>query len=739
MSLARVRLLAALLIAGALLLAACSSPPAPPAEPTMTPDAPTAAGAPAPTAAAEPAPAPTTAAAGSQDEAQPQPAPAGPAVASDQPYRVGIFEDITNTNIWNTIGPGATAWNFYVNLPQYGVLYTTFPTNLALIPAIAAGMPERPLQQEGELFYADVTLKPGVTWSDGTPFTAEDVAFTANTSMQLQIPGNWSSNYDPTFLERVEAVDPQTVRFYYKEEPGLAIHEYGTLQGSVAPKHYWQPVVDEAMQALDGATPPAEGASEEELAAYEEKLEAARQVLLNFTPDASQPTVGGFTLGRWEKGAFVENLPNPAYYAQGATITVYADGSYKEVKQSDPSYEEIVGELNSPAVLEYTEGPLTAGTIFNLYTDQNAALLALQNGEIDFLLNPSGLQKGLRAQVEGQEGITVIDNPSNGFRFLGFNFQREPMNDKAFRQAVAVLIDKEYIANTLLQGVAFPMYSFIPEGNSYWYSDNITKFGLKGDGTPMTRAERVDEAVRILEEAGYSWARRHAGARPHPNRPQRRLRPAAGHLRHPRRAVAQRGGHPPPRRADRLQRGAGAHQRRGEGLGHVHPRLGPHALPRPHLPLLLRGPGGARRPERRLLHQPRVRGGRQPDHHLQELRGVQADRRRDPAVPLRRAALRGALHHHDHRALPLGLDRVPLHHHPRRPPEYLRAAQRGVRKGGVAETEEQKNRRTEEQKNSQRSSVPLLLCSSVPLFLSSSTARNTTCSATSSAARCRWF
>jgi ABC-type transport system substrate-binding protein len=228
-------------------------------------------------------------------------------------------------------------------------------------------------------------------------------------------------------------------------------------------------------------------------------------VLLNFSPDASQPTLGGFTLGRWEKGAFVENVPNPAYYAQGATITTYADGSYTEVQQGENAYEEIVGELNSPPTLEYTEGPLTAGTIFNLYTDQNAALLALQNGEIDFLLNPSGLQKGLRAQVDGQEGITVIDNPSNGFRFLGFNFQRAPMNDRAFRQAVAVLIDKEYIANTLLQGVAFPMYSFIPEGNSFWYSDNITKFGLKDDGTPMTRAERVDEAVRILEEAGYTW------------------------------------------------------------------------------------------------------------------------------------------------------------------------------------------------------------------------------------------
>lgn len=499
MSLARARLLAAVLLITAVLLSACASAPTPP------PAAPAASDAPATSAAvASPQPvadAPTSVAAAPTAAAAP--APAG--VAANEPYRVGIFEDITNTNIWNTIGPGATAWNFYVNLPQYGALYTTFPTNLVLIPSLAAGMPERPLKQEGDLFYADIKLKPGVTWSDGAPFTAEDIAFTAKTSMELQIPGNWASNYDLAFLERVEAIDPQTVRFYYKEDPGLAIHEYGTLQGSIAPQHYWQPVVDEAMQALAGATPPAEGATDDELAAYEGKLEAARQVLLNFTPGSDQPTIGGFTLGRWEQGAFVENVPNPLYFSKGATITVFADGSYKEVKQGEGAYEEIVGELNSPPVIEYTEGPLTTGTLFNLYSDQNAALLALKNGEIDFLLNPSGLQKGLRAQVEGEEGISVIENPANGFRFLGFNFKRKPMDDKAFRQAVAVLIDKEYIARTLLQGVAFPMYSFIPEGNAFWYSDDVKKYGLHDDGTPLTRAERVDEAVRLLEAAGYSW------------------------------------------------------------------------------------------------------------------------------------------------------------------------------------------------------------------------------------------
>lgn len=478
-----------LLLIGAMVLSACANAPAP--EPTAAPAEPTA-GAAAPTGA---------------PAAQPTSAPAGGANQPGNPnaeYRLGIFEDITNTNLWNTIGPGATAWNFYVNLPQYATLYTNFPTNLALVPALAQGIPERPLKQEGDLYYADVKLKPGIKWSDGTPFTANDVAFTAMTAMELQIPGNWLSNYDPNYLVRVEAVDDQTVRFYYNSEPGLATHEYGALQGAIMAQAYWQPIVDEAKKALEGVTPPAEDASEEELAAYDEKLNPAREVLLNHVPE-NEPKVGTFELGRWEKGAFVENLPNPNYYAAGATITLYADGGYKEVHQSDPAYEEIVGDLQSVPTLEYTDGPKVGSVIYNLYTDQNAALLALKNGEIDFLLNPSGLQKGLRSQVEDDEGIGIVDNPANGFRFLAFNFQRAPMNNRAFRQAVAVLIDKEYVANTLLQGVAFPVYSFIPEGNSFWYSDNVKKFGLKEDGTPMSRAERVAEAVRILKEAGYSF------------------------------------------------------------------------------------------------------------------------------------------------------------------------------------------------------------------------------------------
>ena len=59
-----------------------------------------------------------------------------------------------------------------------------------------------------------VTLKDGITWSDGTPFTSADVVTTFNITYLLGYPV-WDG------LKRVEAVDDKTVRFVF-DEPSYA-------------------------------------------------------------------------------------------------------------------------------------------------------------------------------------------------------------------------------------------------------------------------------------------------------------------------------------------------------------------------------------------------------------------------------------------------------------------------------------------------------------------------------------
>jgi len=129
-------------------------------------------------------------------------------------------------------------------------------------------------------------------------------------------------------------------------------------------------------------------------------------------------------------------------------------------------------------------------------------VLALISGEVDYLFNPLGLEQGFQEQLKDEKGITLIQNPANGIRYMSFNLRREPMNIKAFRQAVAVLIDREYVTQRVLQGIAFPLTSVVPPGNAFWHNPDVP---VLGQG--LSRAERIREAVRLLQSAGFSWER----------------------------------------------------------------------------------------------------------------------------------------------------------------------------------------------------------------------------------------
>jgi ABC-type dipeptide transport system, periplasmic component len=143
-----------------------------------------------------------------------------------KPYKVGIFSDLTTVNYWAYLGPQATVWNAYVLAPQRVSLYSLADRTFQFVPGIADGMPE-PLKQEGEFWVSVVKMKKGVMWSDGNPVTAHDVAFTANTALELELPGNWASIFDRNYLDHVEAVDDYTVKFVYKQGYRARIRNHG--------------------------------------------------------------------------------------------------------------------------------------------------------------------------------------------------------------------------------------------------------------------------------------------------------------------------------------------------------------------------------------------------------------------------------------------------------------------------------------------------------------------------------
>jgi len=85
------------------------------------------------------------------------------------------------------------------------------------------------------------TLRPGVKWSDGAPFTARDVAFTFDLLKRFPVLDRvkmWG------FLSDVTAVDPTTVDFVFSRPftPGLV--SLGQLP--IVPEHRWKAVANPA-------------------------------------------------------------------------------------------------------------------------------------------------------------------------------------------------------------------------------------------------------------------------------------------------------------------------------------------------------------------------------------------------------------------------------------------------------------------------------------------------------------
>lgn len=80
------------------------------------------------------------------------------------------------------------------------------------------------------------TIKPGVTWSDGTPFTAEDIRFTWSWIVD-PLKGATSSDIYST-ITNVEVVDELTVRLVFDgPQPAWYVPFSGSWWGAVYPRH----------------------------------------------------------------------------------------------------------------------------------------------------------------------------------------------------------------------------------------------------------------------------------------------------------------------------------------------------------------------------------------------------------------------------------------------------------------------------------------------------------------------
>ena len=283
-----------------------------------------------------------------------------------------------------------------------------------------------------------VRLRPAL-WSDGSPLTADDVVFTAELIQSMKVP-RFASLF--AALKSVEALDQRTVRFRLaRPDASFAARALGA---PVLSRRQWQPVVDHCRTT-------------------QRPLASLLQHRLD-DPLSNGP----FVLAQWRKGVYLYLKRNPHFFGQGLVIA------------------------------GRKLGPEINGVVFKVYGTSDAAVLALRKGAIDFYWN--NVQPGYLRDLKADPAVRLVQSQKSALYFLGFNLRRPPAKDAAFRRAVAMLIDKQFVIKRVLQGSGEVMSSLIPAGNRLYHLDQVPEYDQ-----PLSRRQRIDKAVEILSAAGYAW------------------------------------------------------------------------------------------------------------------------------------------------------------------------------------------------------------------------------------------
>jgi len=127
----------------------------------------------------------------------------------------GLIPNLTSDSASHEVG------NFMYN----GLV--TLGRNLEIVPELAKSW-----EFSKDCLTLDFTLNEGVRWHDGKPFSAADVVFTFETTMDSKTPSPYKSDFQD--VDKVEARGPNQVRVTYKRPYAKALQSWAL---AMLPRH----------------------------------------------------------------------------------------------------------------------------------------------------------------------------------------------------------------------------------------------------------------------------------------------------------------------------------------------------------------------------------------------------------------------------------------------------------------------------------------------------------------------
>ena len=333
----------------------------------------------------------------------------------DLVLRIGTTSDLITDNPW-AVSAGS---DWVVATTQYDMVLKFSSADLSPAPSLATGCTPNADSTEWTC-----TLRDGLRWSDGSPLTSRDVAFSYEFVIDNKIP-----QYRSYFAAGTTFETPNDLTLIWKSpEPTFAPQM--PAWAYIVPRAVWEPLTGKTMREIKGA------------------------------PNTPSIASGPFTLTEWQRGQGWTMERNPYYW-----------GQEPEVDRID----------------------------FRVYSNEEAMIQALRNGEIDIA---DGLKPQLIDSVEGIPEVEVQQTVSDWWLNLAFNFggqgsDADPLpalHDRVVREAITMAIDKEAIVDKVYRGTATTGDTIIRPASAFWHLD-------------IPEAEEIpfdpEGAKALLDDAGY--------------------------------------------------------------------------------------------------------------------------------------------------------------------------------------------------------------------------------------------
>ena len=180
--------------------------------------------------------------------------------------------------------------------------------------------------------------------------------------------------------------------------------------------------------------------------------------------------------------------------------TFVSNGPYM-ITDWTPS-ERIVLTKNPNYVGGWDNSKIVSDTITLLLLEDSSAVFAAYNSGEAVLVKDVPTDE-IPSLTKAEDGGDFYVDTILGTYYVSMNLQRDAFQDAKVRKALALSIDRDYVANTIMQGTYSAASNIVGPGivdeNGYFY-DNAN------GGSPYIAADyeaNMAEAKKLLEEAGY--------------------------------------------------------------------------------------------------------------------------------------------------------------------------------------------------------------------------------------------